>query len=883
MPKTDLSDKLGTSDLIFFSCVLGACILAALFAFLLAWSRGSFLFFAVCGIVGVFYGRHRFLEARKTDPSKYLYVIHLNPKDPNNREWTYYEPGKHPFIPFNGISWFADEFDYDWHREEQEVSLFQEGKAIITFFWRPDLSNLQRFMESSRDQQVEYLRKSCAEFAVRRYESVAHTFDRAGRESLVQQNIPLKLDELHLGRGYEVDGFHITITKLPEPQPAPEPYEPWEGYEELHIGNTNGKAVFLDDEDLATHVQIIGASGFGKSKLVEYAVRQLVGKQGVILLDPNEQLYTDLVTWGAHKGHNGFLLLDPSDEKSDLGFNPFRLSGEKTPARIAARASRLLKTALRAGKFQGGDAVLAERIMRVLFYVLIEQDLPVTVLQFFMLPDVLETRGFDVRDFIMERCASSEIRNEWAMLTRGKKDNAYVAMMMSSATRLVGLFMEPGVSRILTNKAQLQIPSLVKNGEVLLVNLKDTPDIVSAEARNVIGTFLVDEVWSAIKGRSKQEAESLPGMNLVIDEFHNFATPEFAMMLKEGRKYGLHMWLINHAMDDLDREVQNALRACHTRIALGRTSQKDAASVLEGSKPGKDRSLRDEVEWVPGLDKRHFLLSRAGKQNVGCKTADVKSFPVPPEKLRAYVERITRYAVQRTDEVKPTAPEARRLSSRDDYDAPTVTYHRPTDPLDIVRELRYATVAHVARLTGDTSLKSQNTAKKLRALAEKGSLKKLSEGGRSVYCAPDAAEKHLEHELVITNLHVLLWDSIALWEQEGLKGDGINPDAFFATHRHFYLEAENSNPRSEAGESAQIKKARQYAEHADRRLHKTRCDNFHVLFVLSSEAKAKNLARAIAESGIPNPGRFWLSWGTTDAIDAHGAKRSLTTPVSPAA
>jgi len=651
MRDSNLDNKLANSGSLFSIAVFGAGCLVLFLAILVTESLAGLLFLAAIGIAGVLYGRFRFLEGRRIDPSKHIYVIHLNSKDLNNREWAYYPPGEHPFIPFNGLSWLVEEFVYQWQEVTQEIPLFKEGKATVTFRWRPDLQNLQRWMESDQSEQIEYLKKSCAEFAIRRYESVNHAFNKAGRESLIGVPVPLTLDDFYLNRGLEVSGYTITITKLPEPQPAPEPHEPWEGYEELHIGNRGDRAVFLDDEDRVTHVQIIGASRFGKSKLIEYAVRQLIGRQGVIVIDPNEQLYTDLMTWGAHR-RQPFVLLDPSDEESEIGFNPFSLAGEKTPARITARASRLLKTALRAGKFQGGEAVLAERIMRVLFYVLIEQDLPVTALQAFMTP-----RLFADRDRIMAQCASQDIRDEWAMLTKGKGDNACVSMMQSSATRLVNLFTEPGVRRILTNRMQLDIPAIADRGVPVLVNLKDTPDVVSAEARNAIGAFLIDEVWSAIKGRSKEQAQRLPGMNLVIDEFHNFATPEFAMMLKEGGKYGLHMWLVNHALDDLDRDVQNALRACHTRIAFGGTSKKDVASVLEGSKPGQDRSLRDEIERVPGLGKRQFILSRTGKRNEGCATPEVRTFPVPPQRLREYVETITRTSKKETRLQEDAKPE----------------------------------------------------------------------------------------------------------------------------------------------------------------------------------------------------------------------------------
>ncbi len=553
--------------------------------------------------------------------------------------------------------------EYETHEETVEGMLDYPRLTItITFKWKPDFDHLDTWAMWGT-QNLHMVRSTCvkaAEDAATRQlmdavtqpgepyvvpwsaEALARLFRRESWwKLLLDRPLPFNPPDLSMTGIKTIGACSYVLTLIPE--------KPWE----LHIGDHDAEAVFLDDDDRVAHVQIIGASRFGKSKLVEYAVRQLVGKQGVVVIDPNEQLYDDLLTWCAHQDDYSILFLDPSDEGSDVGFNPFRLAGEKTPARITARASRLLKTALRAGKFTGGDAVFAERIMRVLFYVLIEQELPVTLLQAFMTP-----RLFKARDFIMAGCASQDIRDEWDRLTAGKKENAYISMMESSATRLVNLFMEPGVSRILTNPMQLNIPAIIENGGTVLVNLKDTPDIISREARDIIGTFLVDEVWNVIKGRSKEQAQRLPGVNLCIDEFHNFATPEFAMMLKEGGKYGLHMWLVNHALDDLDRDVQNALKACHTRIAFGGTSRKDAATVLEGSKPEPNRDLRDEIDRVPGLGKRQFILRRTEKRNEGCATPEVKTFPIAPEKLREYIEALTRAPKEETPLLENAEPEA---------------------------------------------------------------------------------------------------------------------------------------------------------------------------------------------------------------------------------
>lgn len=806
-------------------------------------------------------------------------------------EWACLAPGEGISLPRKGRGYEVKTFTNETAEEEVKgIKLGERYRMSVSYAFRIDLNHLAAWIDREKPALRNLIADRCVEEATKEARSFIGDEDQR-YEGEFQADRP-DLTE----KGIEVLRCRFTLRYIPPPPippppppKPPEPDEPWEDAEGFDIGRHMDAPVYLDASDLVAHVQIIGASRFGKSKLMEYAARQLAywGEEGLCLIDPNQQLYASMLRWCAYRGIETAHFLDLSDEGSQVGFNPFRLDGPKTPARVSSLADRLLATTLKALGYSGGEAIMAERILKCLYYMVIEQDLALTELQAFLYP-----RLFDRRDEIVGRCRSQLIRDEWEILTAGKKDAAYVAMMQSSANRLFKVIADEGVQRVLTNPLQLDIRAITGEGQLLFVNLKESPTL-SEQSRNVIGTFLVEEIWSVVSARNEAEASRLPRFNVAIDEFHNFASPQFAKMLKEGAKYGLHFWLIHHSLDDLDSDVVRALRACYTRCIFGGVARKDAASILDGSRPMQrtrhvlDRSVKtstvtypmsytdpaEDIQTATHLAPRSFMLVRAGKENALCRTAEVKEFPIPAETLRAYRESLTT-----TGDVLhlPGRPAVQSLQSEEPYDPPTVTYERLSDPAEIVRELRYATVEHVATILGDKSDRRQNTAKKLRALAEKGSLKKLTHTGRSVYCLPDAAEKHLEHELVITGLHVLLWDSLALWEQGSLKGDGINPDAFFATHCHFFLEAENSNPRSQDGEAATIRKARQYAEYADRRLHKPKCQNFRVLFVMPSERKARNLIAALQRSGIPNLGRFWASWGGTEAVSAKGT-HSLTT------
>ncbi len=556
------------------------------------------------------------------------------------------------------------------HRVTTQTRQVGLSKLKLTIKWRPNPEQLDRFMQGAEQHKADYF--------------IAQYADDLMNEYGLDWLCPKKVEKWDAIRE-ESCGVTITYRSAERTEPLPVEEE-WMNYDDLLIGVQDDAPVFLDDEDQVAHIQIIGASRFGKSKLIEYAMRQKIFDEieGVCVIDPNQQLYDDLLTWCVHNGDMGDTLhfLDPSDERSLIGFNPFRLEGKRTPDRISARANRLQATTLKVLGTQG-DAIQAQRIIKCLYYVLIEQNLPVTELNAFMVP-----RLFDRRDEIMAACQSQDIRDQWDMLTMGKGTAAYINMMQSSANRLFDIIAERGVQRIFTNPQPINLREITAEGHTLLVNLGKS-DIFPLAARNVIGAFLVDEVWDIVSSRTREQAGKLPRFNFVIDEFHNFATPEFATMLKEGAKYGLHLWLINHALDDLDRTVRGSLNACHTRIAFGKTAQKDAAAVMEGSRPAQGNDLRDEISWIPGLNKRVFMLSRTGKRNVLCTTPLVKDFPVTPADKDGYLEWHTRNLVRVVfPGLTPGTPEFREAVTRHMAETQVMRkqYDRETEQIRLRKE-----------------------------------------------------------------------------------------------------------------------------------------------------------------------------------------------------
>lgn len=407
-----------------------------------------------------------------------------------------------------------------------------------------------------------------------------------------------------------------------------------------NLGNERGAPLYLSGYDLKAHAHGVGASRAGKSKLIEHIAREFVRSgRGFCLIDPGGFLYQDLIRWLAYVSptRSDVVLIDPSYEKKVVGFNPFRLDGRRTEATISAKVDRLVAITMKAlGIPDFASAPRLERVMRCLYYVLIEQGLTLEAITYFLSP-----RHLHVRDAIIGRIESQSIKDQWLMLTQGRRPESYLNLIESTANRLFKVLAQPSVKRIFgVSENSIDVGAILNARSALLINLQPSLSF-SHDAARIVGAFLVNEIWESVRTRTRDEMQQSPRFYLLVDEFQSFTTPDFPQMLDQGAKYGLHLILFHQNLNQLDHATRTALTACHTRFVFGGISSNDAGQILEGSRPTFE-NLRDDVSSVPSLPSRHYVLKRPNKPLVFARTPEVREFRVSASKVEEYVETATR-------------------------------------------------------------------------------------------------------------------------------------------------------------------------------------------------------------------------------------------------
>jgi hypothetical protein len=124
------------------------------------------------------------------------------------------------------------------------------------------------------------------------------------------------------------------------------------------------------------------------------------------------------------------------------------------------------------------------------------------------------------------------------------------------------------------SKSAFDFRAVMDEGKILIINL--AKGLIGEENSNFLGLILIPKILTAAMSRTNVPEDQRRDFYLYVDEFQNFATPDFATILSEARKYHLNLTVANQFISQMEEEVRNAVFGnVGTKIAF-RTGINDA-------------------------------------------------------------------------------------------------------------------------------------------------------------------------------------------------------------------------------------------------------------------------------------------------------------------
>lgn len=318
----------------------------------------------------------------------------------------------------------------------------------------------------------------------------------------------------------------------------------------LELGIVDGKGVPLEMTPAmrSTHLYICGATGTGKSKMLESLIRQDIkqwhkSKCGALIIDPHGSLYDSIINWIAwnekYLKDVPIVPIDLRQKDWTIGYNVMR------PRREAERSVMIDNMILAMAYVFGLDGTaqtpLFSRRGNSVLWSLLEKEM--TLLEAEFLIDPVNKR---LRSQLTEGLSQRSIAQEWTFANSlSPKD---FDQQFSSTLNRFSTFLRNEKLRLMfgQDKASLDLGKAIEEGQIIIANVSTQGARVSKEQASLFATLLLNDLWTAAseRGKGMEEGDVKP-FYVYVDEFQNFITPTIAQSLDEARGFGLHLTLAN--------------------------------------------------------------------------------------------------------------------------------------------------------------------------------------------------------------------------------------------------------------------------------------------------------------------------------------------------
>ena len=357
------------------------------------------------------------------------------------------------------------------------------------------------------------------------------------------------------------------------------------------IGNNAliNRRTYLSLEQLSIHMHIVGSSGVGKSKLLEYLVRSLIDlKVGVCVIDPHGDLYQRLLKYVVRKKlEKKVILFDPNDREWAIGLNYLEYDHENFSP--TSHASLVMRGISRVFGDENQDT--KPQLSRW------ERDTLIPLIQtgqtLVEIPLFLALHDGEVRKRLVEETENFNLELEWKDFESGTKQDRSVwsTPVLNRANKFI---LGDNIRRIIgQRKSTINFREAMDQGKIILVNLACTK--LSEEEQKMLGVMVVDKVVQAAKSRSDIPEKKRRPFYFVIDEFGDFVCEDVARGLQALRKFKVSMILAHQELEQLredSRRVYSAVMANPAVRLVFRTSREDAEKMALEMFTGK---IRDDV------------------------------------------------------------------------------------------------------------------------------------------------------------------------------------------------------------------------------------------------------------------------------------------------
>jgi hypothetical protein len=355
-------------------------------------------------------------------------------------------------------------------------------------------------------------------------------------------------------------------------------------------------------EQRQKHTYVIGKTGTGKTTLLKSSIYQdMLSGKGLAVFDPHGDMFQELLSIVPKHRQRDVVVFDPSDSDWPIGLNILDPGIEFENEDI--KHARITSTVLSVFKKLADDNQWGPRMEHVL------RNATLTALH---LPNPsLYTLQRLLTDKKYQREVAKTLKDPVLKQFWDKEFKLLGSMQMSTVTapltHRLGHFITSKMSRhiLLQGKSTVRIMDIMNEGKILLVNLSKGD--IGEDQSQFFGTILTSFIWMAAYQRTKIPEKQRRDFFVYVDEFQNFATPQFSEITSEGRKYHISLIVSHQNIAQIeDKDIVKVVASNASTIICLKVGPEDEVFILPYMKPEVESG--DIVNLAP----YHFYMKTTG-------------------------------------------------------------------------------------------------------------------------------------------------------------------------------------------------------------------------------------------------------------------------------
>ena len=398
------------------------------------------------------------------------------------------------------------------------------------------------------------------------------------------------------------------ISKLHSKElPAPLSLKQKETLDVYFAKNTYGGSdtlIGLTEDERRRHIYIIGATGTGKSTMLLSMVKQdIENGKGVCVIDPHGDLVEKILPLIPEKRIKDVIYFNPDDIGYPIGLNLLELTSQGTDDEKVREKEFITESIISlfhkiySDKYSGPRM---EYILRNTIHTAFVLPNPTLFTVYKLLMNTTYRKG------VVAQLTDENLKDFWKY-EFGKAGDFQKVNMIGPITNKIGrfLFSAPTKRILEQEKSSINFDEIMDTGKIILCNL--SKGRLGEDNSEVLGIMVMTKIQLAALKRARKPMDDRKDFYLYVDEFQNFATPSFAEILSEARKYKLNAILAHQTTSQLEDPslVNITLANTGTVICFRTANPEDERLILPQFKPYVDPG---EISNLPSF---HFYMKIA--------------------------------------------------------------------------------------------------------------------------------------------------------------------------------------------------------------------------------------------------------------------------------